>query len=108
SSPNTPGLRALQERDAMGPIIDAVKNKAIKRHRRIPVLVKLAPELSPEDLHSLIEFFAAKEVDGLVLTNTLAGQTAIGPGGWSGGAVKDRALEVLRHARAATKMPIIS
>jgi dihydroorotate dehydrogenase len=72
------------------------------------VLVKLAPELSEADLAALLEFFESQAIDGLVLTNTLAGQTAIGPGGWSGGAVRERAAEVLRLAHTLTKLPIIS
>lgn len=108
SSPNTPGLRALQERESLEPIIDAVESVSTKSNRNIPVLVKLAPEVSGDDLAALIEFFESKSLAGLVLTNTLAGQNDIGPGGWSGGRVRDLALSSLIKARAATKMPIIS
>lgn len=111
SSPNTPGLRALQAQESLEPIIDAVFEEISLKPTssyKIPVLVKLAPELQPDELRALISFFETKKISGLVLTNTLAGETLLGPGGWSGGRVRDAAARALGHVRSMTSMPIIS
>lgn len=108
SSPNTPGLRALQQKDSLAPIIESVQSEVAATRRNIPILVKLAPEIGGEDLHGLLSFFENAGLSGVVLTNTLAGQTDIGPGGWSGGRVRESATQSLKLARAMTTLPIVS
>jgi dihydroorotate dehydrogenase len=108
SSPNTPGLRSLQAAQSLAPIIDAVLSKVNKSSRKISVLVKLAPELHESELMELVYFFEQSGVAGLVLTNTLGGETSIGTGGWSGGLVRSHSAKALSFARSMTKIPIIS
>lgn len=92
SSPNTPGLRALQTVEALTPIVKAViheiKSPANLSSRAIPVYVKLAPELAGEMLRELLLALTDQGINGFVLTNTQAGLYIYRedrlPGGWSG------------------------
>lgn len=105
SSPNTPGLRGLQELDKLSPLLEAVKSAA----GATPVLVKIAPDLSDDEARHIAEL-AASRLDGIIATNTtlsregLATDPAIvaaaGAGGLSGPPVAARSLELLRVIRA--------
>jgi dihydroorotate dehydrogenase len=105
SSPNTPGLRGLQELDKLTPLLTAVKDAA----GRTPVLVKIAPDLTDDEARKVAQL-AAQLLDGIIATNTtlsragLATGTAVveaaGAGGLSGPPVAARSLELLRLIRA--------
>lgn len=112
SSPNTPGLRNLQAVDKLGPLLTAVR-EALDRvvtDRRVPLLVKIAPDLSDDDVHAVADLALALGLDGIIATNTTLSREglrtpparleAIGPGGLSGAPLKARALEVLERLRA--------
>jgi dihydroorotate dehydrogenase len=118
SSPNTPGLRALQALDSLKPIVLAVREAVSGWSTPVPVLLKVAPELfdvavepvtRPEDLIPAAEEWG---VQGWVLTNTLAGSRQIGttalPGGWSGSLLTAPSRDALIRARSLTRLPIIS
>lgn len=104
SSPNTPGLRGLQELDKLGPLLVAVKAAA----GGTPVLVKIAPDLTDTQA-SMIATLAVKTVDGIIATNTTLSRDglladprvveAAGAGGLSGPPVAARSLELLRLIR---------
>ena len=109
SSPNTPGLRDLQRVDDLAAILEAVQEaNAAKK----PVLLKLAPDLADEDFVGAIEI-AEKFAQGLVLSNTTLSRDGVDAkwaaeaGGLSGAPLKKRATELVRRARALTKLPII-
>lgn len=118
SSPNTPGLRALQAREALAPIVAAVVEESARWNRAVPVAVKLAPEFAASlPAEELPEFFAALEKEGVrgwVLSNTLAAerteQGKVLRGGESGGPLTERARELVRRARVQnwTGAPLIS
>ena len=103
SSPNTPGLRDLQAVEALRPILTAVLAET-----STPVLVKIAPDLSDEDVDAVADLAVELGLAGIVATNTTIsraglrtpGVDALGPGGISGPPVADRALAVLRRLRA--------
>ena len=105
SSPNTPGLRGLQELDLLAPLLSAVKGAA----GATPVLVKIAPDLT-DDQASKIAKLAVATLDGIIATNTtlsragLATDAAIveaaGAGGLSGPPVAARSIELLRLIRS--------
>ena len=103
SSPNTPGLRDLQAVEALRPILTAVLAET-----STPVLVKIAPDLSAEDVDAVADLAVELGLAGIVATNTTIsraglrtpGVDALGPGGISGPPVADRALAVLRRLRA--------
>ncbi|MBI4371038.1 MAG: quinone-dependent dihydroorotate dehydrogenase [Elusimicrobia bacterium] len=109
SSPNTPGLRALQSVKNLAAILEAVQEaNGMKK----PVLVKLAPDLADEDFAAAIET-AERLAQGLVVANTTIGREdvdakwSVEAGGLSGAPLKARATELARKARAKTKLPII-
>lgn len=104
SSPNTPGLRDLQAVESLRPILQAVQEAT-----NTPVLVKIAPDLSDEDVDAVADLALELGLDGIVATNTTISRdglvtpesqvAAMGPGGISGPPVADRALEVLKRLR---------
>lgn len=112
SSPNTPGLRSLQTVEALKPILDGVQGVLSSWARRPPLLLKLAPEVSGEELITLIQNIESLGIDGWVLTNTLSGilrhEGREYLGGWSGGPLTAHSRHRLIEARQATKLPIIS
>lgn len=115
SSPNTPGLRDLQAVQSLRPILSAVQ-----RAVDLPVLVKIAPDLSDEDVIAVADLAMELDLAGIVATNTTISRDglktsaaeveALGAGGISGAPVKQRSLEVLtllaRHTRG--KLVLVS
>jgi dihydroorotate dehydrogenase len=111
SSPNTPGLRSLQAVERLRPLLAAVRAQAdaVTPDRRVPLLVKIAPDLADEDVLAVADLVAADGLDGVVATNTTVRRdhlvtpaeevAALGPGGISGAPVAPRAREVLRLLR---------
>ncbi|GAA2022364.1 quinone-dependent dihydroorotate dehydrogenase [Agromyces tropicus] len=105
SSPNTPGLRGLQELDALAPLLEAVRAAA----GSTPLLVKIAPDLDDSEVVRICELVVRLGLDGIIATNTTisrAGLTtpaaqvdAIGAGGLSGAPLAARSQEVLRLIR---------
>jgi dihydroorotate dehydrogenase len=111
SSPNTPGLRALQEPDALGGIL-AVCDE-LQELGRLPVLLKLAPDLEDAQLGAIVELAGRHAVAGLVAVNTTVSRVGLGrdpeeQGGLSGTPLAPRARAVLRLLAAATTLPIVS
>lgn len=111
SSPNTPGLRNLQAVDQLRPLLVAVRRSlddATERH--VPLLVKIAPDLSNNDLDAVADLALELGLDGIIATNTTidrvnlttpADEVArLGAGGLSGPPLQERALEVLGRLRS--------
>ncbi|WP_426738015.1 quinone-dependent dihydroorotate dehydrogenase [Plantibacter sp. 2H11-2] len=106
SSPNTPGLRGLQELDQLAPLLEAVRAAA----GSTPLLVKIAPDLSDAEVDRIAGLVVELGLDGVIATNTtisrdgLATDPAIveaaGAGGLSGAPLAARSLDVLRRLRA--------
>ncbi|MDY3127577.1 MAG: quinone-dependent dihydroorotate dehydrogenase [Corynebacterium sp.] len=115
SSPNTPGLRDLQAVESLRPILQAVMESTSS-----PVLVKIAPDLTDEDVDAVADLAVELGLAGIVATNTTisrAGLTtaadeveAMGAGGISGLPLAERSLEVLKrlHARVGGKLALVS
>lgn len=110
SSPNTPGLRLLQNADSLRPLLAAVgaaADQAAGRH--VPLLVKIAPDLSDSDLDDVADLALDLGLDGIIATNTTITRqglktdpqkvVAMGVGGLSGAPLKERSLQVLRRLR---------
>ncbi len=112
SSPNTPGLRALQSAEALRPIVEQVNAVITGWKSRPPLLLKLAPEVRGPDLGEILAAGEKWGINGWVLTNTLAGTIEVGgqplPGGWSGGPLTEKSRASLIEARRLTALPIIS
>ena len=112
SSPNTPGLRALQTPESLGAIVKEVKEVILKSGRSTPLYVKLAPEITGEPLNDLIRALESAGISGLVLTNTLGGdyiyrQKTLS-GGWSGQILSTLSKDRLIEVRRITSLPVIS
>jgi dihydroorotate dehydrogenase len=107
SSPNTPGLRGLQELDKLAPLLEAVREAA----GGVPVLVKIAPDVSDDQALTIAELVVRLDLAGIVATNTTLSREglrtdpavveAAGAGGLSGAPLAERSLAVLRLLRAA-------
>jgi dihydroorotate dehydrogenase len=107
SSPNTPGLRGLQELDRLEPLLTAVRDAA----DGVPVLVKIAPDLTDDQALRIAELVQRLELAGIVATNTTLSREglttapdvveAAGEGGLSGAPLAARSLAMLRLLRAA-------
>lgn len=111
SSPNTPGLRDLQAVAELRPLLIHVRAVADEvTDTPVPLLVKIAPDLSNEDVDAVAELALELGLDGIIATNTTVSRTglrtaesevsACGAGGLSGPVLNDRSLEVLRRLRA--------
>jgi len=120
SSPNTPGLRELQEKAPLMDLLHKVQavNKALPNPK--PVLLKIAPDLTDTQLDDIIEIVVATQIDGIVATNTTIDRSqlqtpateveAIGAGGLSGKPVTARSTEVIRYIHQKTNgtIPMIA
>ncbi|MGA8248995.1 MAG: quinone-dependent dihydroorotate dehydrogenase [Nocardioides sp.] len=111
SSPNTPGLRSLQAVDRLAPLVEEVRRVADERAgRHVPLCVKIAPDLADDDVVAVAELAHAHGLDGLIATNTTISRDglstdaaeveALGAGGLSGPALRQRSLDVLEILRA--------
>lgn len=119
SSPNTPGLRELQEKDALKKILTHLQelNKTFPQQK--PILLKIAPDLTSSQIDDVIDLAREISLDGLVATNTTISreglQTSnaelqtIGAGGLSGKPLKERSTEIIRyvHQKTVGQLPII-
>ncbi|MEZ5172132.1 MAG: quinone-dependent dihydroorotate dehydrogenase [Bacteroidia bacterium] len=109
SSPNTPGLRALQEKEPLQELIRAVREEARHQEADQPILLKIAPDLTQEQLDDIIEIVNNTGLDGVIATNTTIARNGlktssdtieqIGAGGLSGKPLKHRATEVIAYLR---------
>ncbi|MEC5149994.1 quinone-dependent dihydroorotate dehydrogenase [Cryobacterium sp. GrIS_2_6] len=107
SSPNTPGLRGLQELDQLAPLLTAVRAAS----GSTPLLVKIAPDLRDEEVTRIAELVVRLGLDGIIATNTTISREgltvdaarieAIGAGGLSGAPLRARSLAVLRLIRGS-------
>ncbi|MBW8723900.1 MAG: quinone-dependent dihydroorotate dehydrogenase, partial [Inquilinus limosus] len=116
SSPNTPGLRAMQSREPLQRLLAAATAARADGTARPPLLVKIAPDLTPEDLEDVAEVALAAGIDGLIVSNTtiarpaglppdLAGE----PGGLSGKPLMQPSTAVLRRMAklVAGRLPLV-
>ncbi|MFF4596567.1 quinone-dependent dihydroorotate dehydrogenase [Amycolatopsis sp. NPDC001319] len=118
SSPNTPGLRALQDKAALGELLAELRRTSSELGGSTPLLVKVAPDLTDSALAELLEVCLDHGVAGLIATNTTLSRDGIAPaeahlatesGGLSGRPLTARALDVVRfvHDHTDGKLPII-
>jgi len=116
SSPNTPGLRALQEKEQLGRLLRACAARLAERAPGKPLLVKLAPDLAPEALDEAVDVAIAAGVSGIIATNTTLSRAGVErhprageQGGLSGAPLEALATSVVArcYARAAGRIPIV-
>lgn len=120
SSPNTPNLRALQDKEPLTKLLNHVKQLNAKEKTPRPILLKIAPDLTNEQLDDIIHIMKDTKIDGLIATNTTIDRSnlktdpaeieAIGAGGLSGKPLAKRATEVIRYLseKSNKSFPIIA
>ncbi|WP_344778005.1 quinone-dependent dihydroorotate dehydrogenase [Nocardioides panacisoli] len=110
SSPNTPGLRNLQAVDRLAPLLEHVRKVADDaRPDRLPLLVKIAPDLADDDVLAVADLATDQGLEGIIATNTTIGRDGLrsaageveraGAGGLSGAPLRARATDVVRMLR---------
>lgn len=119
SSPNTPGLRELQDKEPLRKILSGLLDYRSTQSVRRPILLKIAPDLTDGQLDDVIEITAELGIDGLIATNTTIARSPltasqqqieeIGAGGLSGRPLAERATEVVQYIsdKSAGRIPVI-
>lgn len=117
SSPNTPGLRALQEKKPLLEILHAISNLNKSKPKQKPVFLKIAPDLSNEQLDDIVSIVAESGINGIIATNTTIVRQdlktadrkieTIGAGGLSGVPLTRRSTEVISYLRSRLPLHIV-
>lgn len=113
SSPNTPNLRELQDKEPLTNLLNTLVTKNKEKAKQKPILLKIAPDLSNSQLDDIIEIVADTKIDGVIATNTTISREGlktskeeiekIGAGGVSGLPLNTRSTEVIRYLRENSK-----
>ena len=110
SSPNTPDLRALQDKEPLNQLLAHVQSLNQKRAKPKPLLLKIAPDLNESQLDDILEIVENNKLEGIIATNTTISREAVKThplstemGGLSGKPVKERSTDVIRYLRSHTK-----
>ncbi len=111
SSPNTPGLRELQDPAALSQLLGAIRDE--NRITPKPVLVKIAPDLSPTELEEIIATCEENAVAGIIAANTTLDHSAIPPtrdqtGGLSGAPLREKSMVLVRSITARSTIPVVA
>jgi dihydroorotate dehydrogenase len=119
SSPNTPNLRALQEKEPLTQLLSLLQAENLKMPAKKPILLKIAPDLNSNELDDVIEVVQTCKLDGIVATNTTLDRSNlispkeivenIGAGGLSGKPLTKKSTEIIRyiHQKTNGNIPII-
>lgn len=119
SSPNTPDLRELQEKEPLKKLLNALMNRNASKPKQKPILLKIAPDLNQSQLDDIIEIVKETGLSGIIATNTTISRgnlitsndevEKIGAGGLSGAPLKDKSTEVIQylHQKSNGTIPII-
>jgi len=109
SSPNTPGLRELQDKEPLKRLLMHVKGLSRSKEKTKPVLLKIAPDLNTAQLDDIVEILKETRTDGVIATNTTISRESLltessfveslGPGGLSGRPLTDKSNEVIGYLR---------
>jgi len=115
SSPNTPNLRALQEKEPLTNLLNTLQNQNNAKTAPKPILLKIAPDLTQGQLDDIIQIVASTKIAGVIATNTTLSRDGLGhpnkkeTGGLSGKPLTNRSTEVIRylHEKSSGAFPII-
>ena len=119
SSPNTPNLRELQEKEPLTQLLTHLQNLNHQKSSPKPVLLKIAPDLTEHQLDDILDIVQATQLDGIIATNTTVSRNGlttpsgvigeIGAGGLSGKPVREQSTKVIRylHEKSGGKVTII-
>jgi dihydroorotate dehydrogenase len=109
SSPNTPGLRSLQDPAALGPLCATLRQELEQK----PLLLKIAPDLTWKEVDDILATAESNGISGIIATNTTVDHSNIAAsmrteGGLSGTPLRDRSYEILRYIKTRSRFPVIS
>jgi dihydroorotate dehydrogenase len=117
SSPNTPNLRALQDKEPLTHLLKTLQSRNQAHHLPKPMLLKIAPDLSFDQINEVIEIVEEVGLEGVIATNTTINRkllktkddviTTIGSGGLSGAPLRERATEVIRYIRERARKDLV-
>jgi len=115
SSPNTPNLRELQNKEPLIDILKSLKDENIKKQKPKPILLKISPDLSKNNLSEIVDIVLSLKIDGIIAINTtiqrnnLKSKNMNESGGLSGKPISERSNEVIRYISEKSKgsIPII-
>ena len=115
SSPNTPNLRALQEKEPLTALLQTLKDRNLQKEQPKPIILKIAPDLSDDQLLDIIDIVQNVQIDGVIASNTTLSREGLKSthkdeaGGLSGVPLRNRSTEVIRFlAQKSNKsFPII-
>ena len=119
SSPNTPNLRELQEKEPLTKLLLSLQQENASKEKPKPILLKIAPDLTNQQLDDVIEVVETCKLSGIVATNTTINRSGlittndelqkIGAGGLSGKPLKSRSTEIINyiHTKSEGRFPII-
>ena len=115
SSPNTPNLRELQNKEPLIDILKSLKDENIKKQKPKPILLKISPDLSKNNLSDIVDIVLSLKIDGIIATNTTIQRNSLKSknmnesGGLSGKPISERSNEVIRYIseKAKGSIPII-
>ena len=120
SSPNTPNLRELQEKEPLKKLLQRLKDRNEQKQKPKPILLKIAPDMTLEQLDDVVEIVLGTKIDGLIATNTTISREdlvsnkqqidGIGAGGLSGVPLRKKSTEVVRHIHEKSngRFPIVA
>jgi dihydroorotate dehydrogenase len=119
SSPNTPGLRELQEKEPLKKLLQTLIDENQKKEKSKPILLKIAPDLTKSQLDDILDITEQLKLDGLIISNTtidrqnlntsIATLEKIGAGGLSGAPILEKSNDVLKYIRKGNPdVPIIA
>lgn len=117
SSPNTPGLRELQDKDSLAAILNSLQDFNHSKEKTKPILLKIAPDLTNEQISDVISVVEQTKIQGLIATNTTIAREPltytkeeiekIGAGGLSGAPLTRRSTEVIKYIKTNSSIPVI-
>jgi dihydroorotate dehydrogenase len=117
SSPNTPNLRALQEKEPLKQLLQTLQNENEKKAKQKPILLKIAPDLTDSQLDDIVEIVQETNIAGVIATNTTISREGLNSdenlvkemGGLSGKPVTKRSTKVIKYLSEKSKksFPII-
>ncbi len=107
SSPNTPGLRSLQEKEPLKNLLNTLQNINLSKPKQKPILLKISPDLNQQELDDIIEIVLETKIEGVIATNTTINRDGlqtnylevqqIGAGGLSGKPVTQKSTEIIKY-----------
>ena len=109
SSPNTPGLRSLQDPAALGPLCQALRQELGRK----PLLLKIAPDLTWKEVDDILAIAESTAIAAIIATNTTIDHSNIPlssrtQGGLSGRPLRDRSYEILKYIKTKSRLPVVS